>query len=126
MERFAKISPLMLSVLRIVTGLQFLEHGTGKLFHFPYFPMYAHTQLMSLDGVAGIMEFAFGILIVLGLFSRVAAFLCSGEMAIAYFMAHFPKSFFPLTNGGDAAVMFCFIFLYIAVAGPGSIALNQK
>ncbi len=81
---------------------------------------------MSLDGVAGIMEFAFGILIVLGLFSRVAACLCSGEMAIAYFMVHFPKSFFPLPNGGDSAVMFCFIFLYIAVAGPGSLAINQK
>lgn len=126
MEWLSKYSPILLSVLRIVTGLQFLEHGTGKFFHFPFFALYAHTQLMSLDGAAGVMELVFGFLLVIGLFSRIAAFLCSGEMAIAYFMVHAPRSFFPLTNGGDAAVMFCFIFLYIAAAGPGSIALNQK
>jgi putative oxidoreductase len=126
MEWTSKYSPILLSVLRIMTGLQFIQHGTGKLFHFPYFALYAHTQLMSLDGAAGVMELVFGIMIVVGFYSRIAAFLCSGEMAIGYFMVHAPKSFFPLTNNGDSAVMFCFIFLYLVAAGPGSIALNQK
>jgi putative oxidoreductase len=82
--------------------------------------------LMSLAGAAGVIELVAGILIVIGLFSRVAAFIASGEMAFAYFLVHFPNSFFPLHNGGDPAICFCFIFLYIAATGPGPFAINQK
>ncbi|HEX3756120.1 MAG TPA: DoxX family protein [Rhizomicrobium sp.] len=123
MEFLNKYAPQALGVLRIVTGLQYLEHGTSKLLNFPPAHM---APLMSLAGAAGVIEIVAGILITIGLFSRYAAFIASGEMAFAYFMAHFPRSFFPLLNGGDTAICFCFIFLYIACAGPGAFALNRK
>jgi putative oxidoreductase len=75
---------------------------------------------------AGIIELVGGALVALGLFSRFAAFICSGEMAVAYFMAHFPRGLYPALNGGDAAILFCFIFLYLAAAGPGAFAINDK
>lgn len=108
----------MLSVLRIMTGLQFLEHGTQKFFSFPTraFPAPA---LVSLLGVQGCIEIAGGVLIILGLFTRPVAFILAGNMAVAYFMAHAPRSFFPALNGGDAAILFCFVFLYLAAAGGG-------
>jgi putative oxidoreductase len=85
-----------------------------------------HPSLLSMSGAAGMIELIAGALIVLGLFSRPAAFIASGEMAFAYFLAHIPRGFFPTQNGGDAAILFCFIFLYLAAAGPGSFAVNQK
>ena len=117
-------SAQILGLVRIVSGLCFLEHGTSKLLNFP--PGTMHPALLSMSGAAGVIEMVTGVLIVLGLFSRCAAFVASGEMAFAYFLAHFPRSVFPIQNGGDAAVLFCFIFLYLAAAGPGSFAVNKK
>ena len=124
MNLLSKYSSQILGITRIVAGLAFLEHGTTKLLNFPPGPM--HPALTSLAGAGGVIEFVAGALIVLGLFSRCAAFIASGEMAIAYFAAHFLRSFFPTQNGGDAAILFCFLFLYLAAAGPGSFAVNDK
>lgn len=113
-------APRILSVLRIITGLLFIEHGTMKLFNFPPSDMFAGgIELVSLTGLAAILELVGGALIVLGLFTRPVAFILSGEMAVAYFMAHAPSSFFPTINGGESAILFCFIFLYLAGAGAG-------
>ena len=108
-----------------MTGLLFLEHGTAKLFGFPHDAMYDHLQLFSLIGLAGIIEAFGGLLVALGLFTRAAAFICSGEMALGYFMAHAPKSFFPVLNHGDAAILYCFIFFYLFVAGGGAWSLDR-
>jgi putative oxidoreductase len=120
----SKYAPQILGVLRIVVGLLFLEHGLMKLVGFPA-PMGA-GPLPPLLMAAGIIELVGGALVALGLFSRFAAFVCSGQMAFAYFIAHFPRGIYPALNGGDAAVLFCFIFLYLAAAGPGSFAINDK
>jgi len=124
MDFLGKYSSQILGITRIVAGLAFLEHGSSKLLNFPPGPM--HPALLSMSGAAGVIELVAGTLIVLGLFSRCAAFIASGEMAFAYFLAHFPRSFFPAQNGGDAAILFCFIFLYLAAAGPGSFSVNNK
>jgi len=113
------VSAQIRSVLRIVAALLFLQHGTAKLLHVPYQPMFAHLQLASLLGVQGVIELAGGALLAIGLFSRPVAFILCGDMAVAFFMAHFPKSWLPIVNGGDLAVLFCFTFLYLCVAGPG-------
>ncbi|HEY6984025.1 DoxX family protein [Reyranella sp.] len=120
----ASWAPRLLSILRIITGLLFLEHSTAKLFKFPPLPMFANLDLMTLVGVAGVIELVGSILLILGVFSRPVAFILSGEMAVAYFMAHAPRSFYPLINGGEAAILFCFIFLYIAAAGPGPWSID--
>jgi putative oxidoreductase len=111
-------SPPLLSVLRIVVGLLFLEHGLSKYFGFPG-PSPASFQVMGTLGLAGAIEVVSGALMTVGLFTRVAAFIASGEMAFAYFMQHFPKNFFPIINGGDAAILYCFIFLFFALEGGG-------
>jgi putative oxidoreductase len=111
-------APKVLSILRIVAALLFVEHGAMKLFSFPA-PMGMPLELFSLIGLAGILEFFGGLILAIGLFSRAIAFVLSGEMAFAYFMEHFPKSFFPALNMGDGAILFCFIFSYIVFAGPG-------
>ena len=109
--------PQILAVLRIVVGLLFLEHGLSKFFAFPVpFPVHPLPPLLV---AAGVIECVAGVLVTIGLFTRLAAFIASGEMAIAYFMQHFPNGFWPLANKGEAAILFCFIFLYIAAAGPG-------
>ncbi|BCM20543.1 DoxX family protein [Mesorhizobium sp. J8] len=123
-EGLTQYRPQALGVLRIMTALQFIEHGSQKLFNFP-----ASAEPHALTGlttVAGILEFAGGILLALGLFTRPVAFLLAGEMAIAYFMAHFPRGFFPVNNGGDLAISFCFIFLYLIFAGSGAFALDNR
>lgn len=113
-------APRMLSVMRIVTALVVLQHGTQKLFNFPPSANPRPYELMTLvPGLAGIIEFGAGVLLLIGLFSRSAAFLLSGLCAFAYWMAHAPRGPFPLLNGGDLAVTFCFTFLYLAFAGPG-------
>lgn len=112
-------TPRLLSILRIVAGLLFLQHGTAKFFGFPHVPMYDGLQLWSLFGIAGIPELVGGALLVIGLFTRIAAFICSGEMAFAYFITHAPESFFPVVNMGELAVLYCFTFLYLAAAGGG-------
>ena len=110
----------MLSVLRIVAGLLFLEHGLQKLIGFPAALDPARIPaLNTLPGAAGYFELVCGALIALGLFTRVAAFLASGVMAVAYFYAHFPNNFFPVNNQGDAAILYCFVFLYLVFAGAG-------
>jgi len=116
---FEQWSPRVLSVLRIVSGLLFIPHGTAKLLHIPHVAMFDHLQLMSLLGLQGVIELVGGVLLAVGLFSRPVAFVLSGDMAVAYFMAHWPKSWLPILNGGDLAVLFCFAFLYLWVAGPG-------
>lgn len=123
-DGLARFQPQALGVLRIVTALQFIEHGTQKLFNFP---VSDHAgALTGLTLTAGILEFAGGILLALGLLTRPVAFLLAGEMAIAYFMAHYPRDFFPVNNSGDAAISFCFIFLYLVFAGAGAFALDNR
>ena len=117
-------SPQMRSVLRIVAGLLFVQHGSAKLLHVPDQAMFAHLQLMSLLGLQGVIELVGGGLLTLGLFSRPVAFILSGDMAVAFFMAHFPRGWLPILNGGDLAVLFCFSFLYLWVAGPGPWSLD--
>jgi putative oxidoreductase len=117
-------APRMLSVLRIVVALLFIEHGMQKLFGFPPPIGGEGPPLFSLLGLAAVLEFFGGLLILVGLFTRPVAFLLAGEMAFAYFMAHAPKSFFPALNGGDAAILFCFVFLYLCVAGAGAWSID--
>ena len=117
-------TPRMLSVLRIVTGLLFLEHGTGKLLGFPPSD-HAAPALLSLIGVQGALELVGGFLILIGLFTRPVAFVLAGDMAVAYFMADAPKSFFPTLNGGQLAILFCCVFLYLAVAGGGEWSADE-
>ncbi len=112
-----------LSVLRMMTALLFLEHGTSKLFGFPPSPFPVHS-LMSMMGASAILEALGGLLLLLGLFTRPVAFILCGEMAVAYFMVHAPHSFFPLLNKGDSAIQFCFVFLYLIFAGPGPWSLD--
>ncbi len=115
----------MLSILRIMVGLLFMEHGLSKLFGFPHVATFDQLHLMSLLGLAGVLEAFGGLLITLGLFTRWVAFILAGEMAFAYFTSHAPKSFFPELNGGDAAVLYCFVFLYLFVAGGGVWSLDR-
>ena len=117
-------SPRILGVVRIVTGFLFLTHGSAKLLGYPHVAMFDGLQLLSLMGVAGILELVGGLLVVLGLFTRPVAFILSGEMAAAYFMAHAPQGFLPLVNQGEAAVLYCFFFLYLFVAGPGAFSID--
>lgn len=117
-------SPRALSVLRIVTALLFMEHGLMKMFHFPAMQPGAPDPLPTLLVVAAWIEIVGGGLIALGLFTRVAAFVCAGQMAVAYFMAHFPKSSWPAINQGEVAILFCFVFLYLVFAGPGAWSID--
>jgi putative oxidoreductase len=116
-------SPRMLSVLRIMAGLLFLEHATIKFFAFPV-PFQIPGPLPTILIAAGIVELVGGVLITLGLFTRLAAFIASGEMAIGYFLMHAPKGFSPVANMGESAILFCFVFLYLAFAGPGPWSLD--
>lgn len=119
-------APYALGLLRIVAALILLEHGTQKLFGFPMRAGGgAGPALFSLYGLAGILEIAGGILLTLGLFTRPVAFVLSGFMATAYWMAHAPRSVFPVLNGGDAAILYCFLFLYLVFAGSGAFALDK-
>ena len=123
-QMFSKWQPAALSLLRFITGLLFLQYGVAKLFKFPPVPMFEKVQLFSLYGAAGTIELIGGILLVLGLFTRPVAFIASGEMAVAYFMSHAPHGFFPVLNHGDLAILFCFVFLYLACAGGGPYSLD--
>jgi putative oxidoreductase len=119
--------PRALGLLRIVVGLLFLQHGLNKFFGFPASPLPHHPYVLFslVPGLAAILETLGSSLIILGLFTRPVAFILSGEMAFAYFMAHAPRSFFPMANGGDAAVFYCFVFLYFFVAGSGAWSLDR-
>ena len=123
-DRFAVVwGPRALAVLRIVTALIFIEHGTQKLLGFPPSPN-PGPALFSLLGLAGVLELFGGALVLVGLFTRPVAFVLSGFMAAAYFMAHAPRSFFPVLNGGDAAILYCFVFLLLVFTGPGAWSLD--
>lgn len=118
-------SPHLLAALRIVAGLLFLAHGVVKLFGFPEGAEPGQVAIASLFGVGAVIELVTGALLILGLFTRSAAFVASGQMAVAYWLFHAPASPFPAANGGDAAILFAFLFLYIAAAGPGAFALQK-
>ncbi len=119
-------SPRILSVLRIVTAFLFTVHGTAKLFNIPQQATARSLDLMSMIGIQGMIEFGGGLLLLVGLFSRPVAFVLCGDMAAAYFIAHWPKSWLPFLNGGDAAVLYCFVFLYLWVAGPGPWSIDAR
>jgi putative oxidoreductase len=122
----ATVEPYVLSLLRIVVGLLYLEHGLQKLFDFPPAPGHTPYRMLTLvPGLAGLLEFVGGGLLAAGFFTRVVAFVLSGEMAFAYFMAHAPRGFFPALNRGETAILYCFLFLYLAVAGGGPLSLDR-
>lgn len=116
-------TPYALGILRIVAGLIFLEHGSQKLLGFPDGER-AFVDAFTLSWWAGLLELILGALIVVGLFTRLAAFVASGEMAFAYWLAHAPQNFFPVNNAGDAAILYCFVFLFLVFAGPGKWSLD--
>jgi putative oxidoreductase len=118
-QAFARFEPMVLSIFRIITGLLMFQFGVAKLLKFPDVPMVANVTPLSLFGVAGMFEVVFGGLLILGLFSRLAAFILCGEMAFAYFISHFPRGFIPLLNNGTLAILFCFACLFLTFAGGG-------
>lgn len=122
---YAVWTPRILGILRIVIGFLYLQHGTAKLFGVPHIAMFDGIELFSLLGFAGVLEFIGGLLILVGLFTRPTAFILSGEMAVAYFMAHAPNGFLPILNQGELAVVYCFAFLYFAVAGAGAFSVDS-
>ncbi len=124
MEPSTVWAPRVLSVLRIVVGLVLLQYGLAKLFGWPAVKMFQDLPWLSLFGIAGMFELIGGTLLILGLFTRPAAFILSGEMAAAYFIEHFPRSFFPIQSEGDLAVTLCFTFLYLSFAGGGPLSVD--
>jgi putative oxidoreductase len=128
MDKFNKMlagwEPMVLSIFRIITALMLFQFGVAKLLKFPAVPVFEKVQVLSLFGIAGIFELIFGGLLILGLFSRLAAFILCGEMAFAYFISHFPKGFYPILNGGALAIMLCFACLFLTCAGGGPWSLD--
>ena len=124
-ETCAAWSPRILSILRIMSGLLLLQHGTAKILGFPALPQFANVQIASMSGIAGLIELIGGALLVLGLFTRPAAFVVSGMCAAAYFMAHASRSFYPIANGGELAALYCFVFFYLIFAGPGPWSVDS-
>ncbi len=118
----ARYAPYVLSILRVVAAMLFLEHGMSRMFGFPS-PL-PTPAFLSLYWFAGALELLGGAILLLGLWTRPVAFILSGEMAFAYFLSHAPRSFFPILNGGDAAILYCFVFFYIAFAGAGPLSLD--
>ena len=121
LDRYA---PYALAALRIVTALIFMAHGTQKLFGFPAPPQGGLPAAFSLFWIGGVLELVGGLLILLGLFTRPVAFVLAGEMAVAYWMFHAPQDPFPANNMGDAAILYCFVFLYLVAAGPGAFSID--
>src|SRR6201988_4160608 len=119
------LAPRLLSVLRIMAGLLLLQYGTMKILHFPYADYFANVTPLSLIWFAGLLELVGGALVTVGLFTRLAAFVLSGEMAFAYFMGHASRGFYPALNEGVAAVLFCFVYLYLSAAGGGPWSLDR-
>ena len=123
-QTLSKLQPLALSLFRFITGLLMFQFGVDNLFKFPPGTMFEKVELFSLIGAAGTLELILGGLLMIGLFSRIVAFVLAGEMAFAYFMGHFPKGFYPLLNNGSLAIAFCFACLYLATSGPGPISVD--
>jgi putative oxidoreductase len=126
LNNLGRYTPQVLALLRIMAALLFIAHGTLKLFGFPASGEAGGGSLSGLVLLAGILETGGGLLLLVGLFTRPVAFVLSGMMAVAYFMAHAPQNFFPVHNGGDAAILFCFVFLYLVFAGPGAWSIDGK
>jgi putative oxidoreductase len=124
MTFLAPWTPQLLSVLRIMSGLLLLQHGTTKYLYFPEGPMSGASPL-TMSGIAGILELVGGVLLVIGLFTRLVAFVLSGMTAVAYFYAHAPRGFFPILNGGELAALYCFVFLFLAAAGAGALSVDR-
>ena len=122
-DRLSAYAPQALAVLRIVAAVLFLAHGVQKVLGFPEG---MSPPVGSIFWIAGIIEIVAGILIAIGFFTRPAAFIASGTMAVAYFMVHAAQGPLPVANGGDAAILFCFVFLYLVFAGPGAWSVNKK
>jgi putative oxidoreductase len=119
-------APRLLSVFRIVVALLFLAHGLVKLFGFPAGAQPGQVPLVSLFGLAGVLELVGGAAVLVGLFTRPVAFLLAGQMAVAYFMVHAPQGVYPILNGGELAILYCFAFLYLAAAGAGPWSIDAK
>jgi putative oxidoreductase len=117
-------APYVLSLLRFMSGLMFLQHGTAKYLNFPHVAAFDNMTWSSMVGLGGIVEFVTGALLTVGLFTPIVAFLASGEMAIGYFTVQAPQSFFPIVNRGELAVLWCFVFFYLAFAGGGRWSLD--
>ena len=127
MENFTEpLRPHLLSALRVVTALLFIPHGTAKLFGWPRVAYFDDLQLFSLIGLAGVLEVFGGLLLLVGWFTRPAAFVLSGFMAVAYFMGHAGQGFWPLLNGGELAALYSFVFLYFVAAGGGDWSVDAK
>ncbi len=124
-DRLNQYQPYALTALRIMTGLLFMEHGTQKLLGFPAGGQFS-GPLPTLILIQGILELVGGLAIVVGFLTRPVAFILCGNMAVAYFMAHYPKDFFPVNNGGDGAILYCFVFLFLIFAGPGLLAIDNR
>jgi putative oxidoreductase len=124
MDFLRPYSAQLLSLLRIMSGLLVLQHGTTKYLNFPVGPM-NNASIQSMSGAAGLIELVGGVLLVIGLFTRPAAFILSGMTAVAYFYAHAPAGFFPILNRGELAALYCFVFLYLAAAGPGPWSVDR-
>jgi putative oxidoreductase len=124
MSFLSPLSPLLLSVLRIMTGLLLLQHGTTKYLNLPIGPM-NNASPATMSGAAGILELVGGVLLILGLFTRPVAFILSGMLAVAYFYAHAPRDFYPILTGGELAILYSFVLLYIAAAGPGPLSVDR-
>ena len=120
----SRYQPQLLALLRIVVALLFMQHGLIKLFGFPPGGQPGPQPIASLMGIGGLIEFVAPVLVLLGLWTRLAAFIASGEMAVAYFMFHAPQGFYPALNMGEGAILYCFVFLYIASAGPGAFSVD--
>jgi putative oxidoreductase len=118
-------TPYLLAVLRIATALLFLQHGFAKLFHAPHVAMFDNLKLFSMMGLAGVLELVGGALLLIGFLTRPVAFILSGEMAVAYFMAHATKSFWPILNQGELAGLDWFVFVFLAAAGPGRFSVDR-
>ncbi len=122
----SRYTPHLQAALRIIAALLFLQHGLNKFIGWPPSQMPGPPSLLGIMGVAAAIETFGSLLLIVGLFTRPAAFLMSGMMAVAYFMAHAPRGFFPIGNGGEGAILYCFIFLFLAAAGPGAWALDNR
>jgi putative oxidoreductase len=123
-QTLSRYQPIALSLFRFITGLLLFQYGIAKLLKFPAGTMFDKVELFSLIGAAGTLELVLGGLLMIGLFSRIVAFILSGEMAFAYFIGHFPNNFFPVINNGTAAILFCFACLYLATAGGGPYSVD--
>ena len=126
MDILQPFRPQLLSLLRIMSGLLLLQHGTAKFLSFPYIERMANASPATMSGAAGVIELVFGVLLVIGLFTRLSAFICSGMTAVAYFYAHAGRGFFPIVNGGELAALYSFVFLYLAAAGGGAWSVDAQ